>query len=285
MTDNQNVQSWLAKRRPKSRAARRLTLLLHRLEVECHFRCVPVYIRTYRSQLADWLSREELAKVRSDLEAEGWVEVEFSGDWQQLVEDARFGPLVLPGEKGATAQLARQLAVSNLPRTLPRLVWIRSDWEVVLHGPKEVSSAVQALVRHGHEISQAGRFLWSSLSQDPSGSELARGFLALDAALREGRLVSAALDAPRHLDPSLILEEFRCRGLNCSSTPYRTSDLGVPTARRRHCISGAKPPFSPDLEALGRPDEGLFLRGKVTAEPTIMTGGDLVAPSRGPLPR
>ena len=250
VTDNQNVQSWLAKRRPKSRAARRLILLLHRLEVECHVRCVPVYIRTYRNQLADWLSREELAKVRSDLEAEGWVEVEFSGE--QLVEDARFGPLVLSGEKGATAQLARQLAVSNLPRALPRLVWIRSDWEVVLHGPKEVSSAVQALVRHGHEISQAGRFLWSSLSQDPSGSELARALLALDAALREGRLVSVVLDVPRHLDPSLILEEFRCRGLNCSSTPYRTSDFGVPTARRRHCISGAKPPFSPDLEALGR---------------------------------
>ena len=89
MTDNQNVQSWLSKRRPRSRAARRLILLLHRLEVECHFRCVPVYIRTYRNQLADWLSREELAKVRFDLEAEGWVEVEFFEDWQQLVEDAR----------------------------------------------------------------------------------------------------------------------------------------------------------------------------------------------------
>ena len=76
--------------------------------------------------------------------------------------------------------------------------------------------------------------------------------LALDAALREGRLVSVVLDAPRHLDPSLTLEEFRCRGLNCSSTPYRTSDLGVPTVRRRHCISRAMPPFSPDLEALGR---------------------------------
>ena len=99
--------------------------------------------------------------------------------------------------------------------------------------------------------------------------------------------VSVVLDASRHLDPSLILEEFRCRGLNCSSTPYRTSDLGVPTARRRHCVSGAKPPFSPDLEALGRLqvptppslklvplDEGLFLKGKVTVEPTIMTTGD-----------
>ena len=79
----------------------------------------------------------------------------------------------------------------------------------------EVSSAVQALVRHALEISQAGRFLCSSLSQDPSGSELARALLTLDAALREGRLVSRVLDAPGHLDPSLILAEFRCcRGLS-----------------------------------------------------------------------
>ena len=263
----------------------------HRLEVECHFRRIPVYIRTYRNQLADWLSREELKRVRSDLRAEGWVEVAFAEDWQQLVEDARFGPLVLSGEKGATAQLARQLAVSNLPNTLPRLVWIPSDWEVVLHGPKEVSSAVQALVRHGHRVSQTGRFLWSSLSQDPNGLELARAFRVLDTALQDDRLVLIVLDVLRHSDPSLILEEFRQRGLNCSSTPYRTSDLGVPTARRRQCLSGAKPPFFPDLEALGRlqvptppslrlvpldanPCEGLFLEGKVTVEPTIMTTGD-----------
>ena len=85
VTDNQNVQTWLAKRRPKVRAA---------------FRCVPVYIRTYRNQLADWVSREEISRVRAELLEAGWWESVFQEDWSQLIEDARFGPLTLPGERG-----------------------------------------------------------------------------------------------------------------------------------------------------------------------------------------
>ena len=87
VTDNQNVQTWLAKRRPKVRAARRLILLLHRLGVESCFRCVPVYIRTYRNQLADWVSREEISRVRAELLEAGWWESVFQEDWSQLIED------------------------------------------------------------------------------------------------------------------------------------------------------------------------------------------------------
>ena len=88
VTDNQNVQTWLAKRRPKVRAARRLILLLHRLEVENCFRCVPVYIRTYGS--AGWLVG-----------------------------------INLPGERGATAQLARQLTAHGTWTSLPKRIWIQ----------------------------------------------------------------------------------------------------------------------------------------------------------------
>ena len=123
-------------------------------------------------------------------------------------------------------------AVNNLPNTR---VWIRSDWEVVLHGPREISSAVQALVRHGHEVSQTGRFLWSSLSQDPKGLELARALRALDAALQDDRLVLVVLDVPRHSDPSLILEEFRQPGLNCSNTLPHLRPCGS------NCTSAAVP--------------------------------------------
>ena len=47
--------------------------------------------------------------------------------------------------------------------------------------------------------------------------------------LQASDCLTRVLDAPRHLDPSLILEEFRCRGRNCNSTPKRTCDLGIPS--------------------------------------------------------
>ena len=72
--DNQNVDLWLKKRRPRGHTARRLVLLLHRVEIENKFTCFPVYIRTYRNQLADWLSREDLARVRQELVVKGCEE-------------------------------------------------------------------------------------------------------------------------------------------------------------------------------------------------------------------
>ena len=95
VTDNQNVETWLRKRRPRGRVARRLILLLQRLEVEGGFTCHPTYIRTYRNELADWISRADLGEVRDVLSKQGWVEAPFEGDWRQIVEDARSGPLVL----------------------------------------------------------------------------------------------------------------------------------------------------------------------------------------------
>ena len=41
VTDNQNVETWLRKRRPRGRVARRLILLLQRLEAERGFSCHP----------------------------------------------------------------------------------------------------------------------------------------------------------------------------------------------------------------------------------------------------
>ena len=67
VTDNQNVETWLRKRRPRGRVARRLILLLQRLEVEKGFTCHPTYIRTYRNELADWISRADLGEVREVL--------------------------------------------------------------------------------------------------------------------------------------------------------------------------------------------------------------------------
>ena len=77
VTDNQNVETWLRKRRLRGRVARRLILLLQRLEAERGFICHPTYIRTYWNELADWVSRAELGEVREVLESRGWTDLWF----------------------------------------------------------------------------------------------------------------------------------------------------------------------------------------------------------------
>ena len=67
VTDNMNVRTWLHKRSPRNRAASLLVRLVQRLESESNLTFHPIYIRTYRNQLADWLSREDLGLVRSQL--------------------------------------------------------------------------------------------------------------------------------------------------------------------------------------------------------------------------
>ena len=90
---------------------------------------------------------------------------------------------------------------------------------------------------------------------------------------------------------SFIIGELQSRGLECTSTTYRTSDLGVPAARRRQCLCGFTEHQSLQLEPFGgyqvqdppalrqlplevEPAENLYLKGQVTVEPTIMTTGD-----------
>ncbi|CAE8593825.1 unnamed protein product, partial [Polarella glacialis] len=59
VTDNDNVRAWLNKRRTKNRLARHLIRLLQRLEMENRFTTTGLYIRTYRNELNDWLTRED----------------------------------------------------------------------------------------------------------------------------------------------------------------------------------------------------------------------------------
>ena len=73
-------------------------LLVQRLESENHFTVHPVYIRTYRNQLADWLSREDLQFVRKQLAADGWTEVATATglQWEEFLRDAGRSALVYP---------------------------------------------------------------------------------------------------------------------------------------------------------------------------------------------
>ena len=62
VTDNDNVRSWLTKRRPRNPFARLMICLVQRLEAEHNFTCHSVYIRTYHNEMADWISRPQLGR-------------------------------------------------------------------------------------------------------------------------------------------------------------------------------------------------------------------------------
>ena len=109
VTDNMNVRTWLHKRRPRNRAASLLVRLVQRLESENHFTVHPIYTRTYRNQLADWLSREDLQVVRQQLAAEGWTEVATGLQWEEFLRDAERSALVYPTGDDPQGHVARQL--------------------------------------------------------------------------------------------------------------------------------------------------------------------------------
>ena len=232
VTDNQNVATWLRKRRPRGRVARRLMLLLQRLEVECGFTSYPTYIRTYRNELADWVSRASLGQVRVKLAAQGWSEVSFEGDWRQIVEDARCGPLLLPTHD-TLERTARQIACRPFnPSPVPSRVWLDTTWEVVLQGAVSFASAALALAKHGLEPAGTSDRVWASLSQDPHAVEWQR----VAERLTSGPCQVVAIDCPRQTDTVPILEFLRKKNFSCTLLSLRTSDLGSFSARRRSLV-------------------------------------------------
>ena len=53
VTDNQNVRSWLSKRRPRHPLARHLLQLVQRLECLHEFKVSAMFVRTYHNDVAD----------------------------------------------------------------------------------------------------------------------------------------------------------------------------------------------------------------------------------------
>ena len=142
VTDNMNVRTWLHKRRPRNRAASLLVRLVQRLESENHFTVHPIYIRTYRNQLADWLSREDLQVVRDQLATEGWTEVATGLQWEEFLRDAEPSALVYPTGDDPQGSVARQLTHPAEPAPRPlRQVCLRVPWQP-LHVEEYQSLAV-----------------------------------------------------------------------------------------------------------------------------------------------
>ena len=173
VTDNDNVKSWLTKRRPRNHFARLMICLVQRLEVEYNFSCHAVYIRTYHNEMADWVSRAPMDEVAESMRERGWAKVECLGFWESLLAGARHPSLVLPGDD-PLEQEARQLASAPVSVPAPFRVWLHQPWAIGTCVPLALDSAAIALARFGsgaieaHEASSEGpRRFWASLSQDP----------------------------------------------------------------------------------------------------------------------
>ena len=123
------------------------------------------YIRTYRNELSDWVSRADLEEVSITLQAPGWTEVPFRGDWKEIVADDRCGPLVLPSGQDDLEVVAGRSPATRSVQPPPLNGWLDSQ------GPTAPSSAVLAMSKHGVEPTAREEKIWASLFQDPRGLE------------------------------------------------------------------------------------------------------------------
>ena len=245
VTDNMNVRTWLHKRRPRNRAASLLVRLVQRLESENHFTVHPIYIRTYRNQLADWLSREDLQVVRQQLAAEGWTEVATGLQWEEFLRDAERSALVYPTGDDPQGHVARQLThpAEQAPKPL-RQVCLRVPWQPLhVETYPEITSCGIALRLFGIWSSEDQPYAWYTFSQDPSGRERKRfgGVLGANGA----RLKKLVVDCPRQFDITQLDHMLREVFPNVEVCQYISSHLGAIIARRRTlalCWKDVSPP-------------------------------------------
>ncbi|CAE7249929.1 unnamed protein product, partial [Symbiodinium necroappetens] len=278
VTDNMNVRTWLHKRRPRNRAASLLVRLVQRLESENHFTVHPIYIRTYRNQLADWLSREDLPVVREQLAAEGWTEVATGLQWEDFLRDAERSALVYPTGDDPRGQVARQLTHPAEPAPKPlKHVCLRVPWQP-LH------------VEDHPEITSCGNqpYAWYTFSQDPSGRERRR----LERVLAENsaRLKKLVVDCPRQINTFQLEQTLKAYFPHVETCQYVSSHLGAITARRRtlsFCWRDVSPPPvhlgqyranpPPSMQMIpldsGSGSEVHRIPGVLTQEPGIVTTG------------
>ena len=250
-----------------------------------------VYIRTYRNQLADWLSREDLQPVRKQLVFEGWTEVATGLQWEEFLRDAGRSALVYSTGDDPQGNVARQLThpAELAPRPLKQ-VCLQVPWQP-LHVEEypEVTSCGIALRLFGIWRPGDHPFAWYTFSQDPSGRERKRFERILEA--QGHRLRKLVVDCPRQFDSTRLVQVAEKFFPNVETYQYISSHLGAITARRRtvcFCWKGTLPPPKdlghfranppPSMQMIpldsGTASEALSISGVLTQEPGIVTTGD-----------
>ncbi|CAE8601345.1 unnamed protein product, partial [Polarella glacialis] len=259
VTDNDNVRAWLNKSRTKNRLARHLIRLLQRLEMENRFTTTGLYIRTYRNELNDWLTREDEVEVHRKMAEDGWTRVPSPMCWLETVRDASRHVLRLSGEMGGPAKLAAQLA--HTAEAIPGPPQMRAQGSLWDGNQGTMSSYARGWKAWGGEVrSKADDCHWwtKALSLDPHGAEI-RGLLSQ---LDIGRPIRGILvDMPHGKSVAPIAEELRKRGYAIQIEEYLTTQAGERSARRRRCVL--------EIQRGGRPDtvsEGIHPRGLFQAQ-------------------
>ena len=145
------------------------------MAVECGFTSYPTYIRTYRNELADWVSKPDLDEVRSKLARQGGLKLPLMAIGGKLLRTLVVGLWFCPQVVMSwSVPLGKLLVARSAPSPVPSRVWLHTSWEVVCQGPVIFSSAALALAKHGLEPAVRRDRVWASLSQDPHGTEWQR---------------------------------------------------------------------------------------------------------------
>ncbi|CAE8678476.1 unnamed protein product, partial [Polarella glacialis] len=268
VTDNDNVWAWLNKRRTKNRLARHLIRLLQRLEMENRFTTMGLYIRTYRNELNDWLTREDEVEVHRKMAEDGWTRVPSPTCWLETVRDASRHMLRLPGEMGGPAKLAAQLA--HTAEAIPGPPQMRAQGSLWDENQGTMSSYARGWKACGGEVrSKADDCHWWTkvLPLDPHGAEI-RGLLSQ---LDIGRPIRGILvDTPHGKSVAPIAEELRKRGYAIQIEEYLTTQAGERSAHRRRCVLGIQRGGRPDTVSEGIHPRGLFQAQGCNSAPLLV---------------
>ncbi|CAE8597095.1 unnamed protein product, partial [Polarella glacialis] len=268
VTDNDNVRAWLNKRRTKNRLARHLIRLLQRLEMENRFTTTGLYIRTYRNQRNDRLTREDEVEAHRKMAEDGWTREPSPMRWLETVRDASRHVLRLPGEMGGPAKLAAQLA--HTAEAIPGPLQMRAQGSLWDENQGTMSSYARGWKAWGGEVrSKADDYHWRTkvLSLDPHGAEI-RGLLSQ---LDIGRPIRGILvDMPHGKSVAPIAEELRKRGYAIQIEEYLTTQAGERSARRRRCVLGIQRGGRPDTVSEGIHPRGLFQAQGCNSAPLLV---------------
>ena len=256
-TDNQNVRSWLTKRKANNALARHLLRVLGMLETRYNFRTLAFYIRTYHNMTADWVSRESKVVVEDTLAKEGWVKIDALEDWENYLLDAAEGMFKWPGGDVLRAKArssgsvtpplykpvvavgkAIELGHGRLPWAI---AWVRLGGEIVVEGgvTKPWDEAVMQQTLNDPAVVQGDdevEWLFGSLSEDSWG----RGQANMRKYVRMLHPNAVLLDMPHAGPVSGVVETLGALGYEVATLECRTSDFGDGVAKLKVIIVGSR---------------------------------------------
>ena len=257
-TDNQNVRSWLTRRKANNPLARHLLRVLGMLENRYNFRTLAFYIRTYHNVTADWISRESKAVVEGTLEREGWTKVEALEDWANYIEDAAKGMFKWPGGEELQPRrrvqdginnglsykpvLASGLALELGHGRLPwAIAWGRLGGQVVVEkGLKKPWDAaiMKSTLNNPADVEQSLDLAWIfvSLSEDSWG----RGQASLRSYVKEFHPHSVLADLPNGGPVEGVVKILEKAGYQVKRLECRTTDYGDGVAKLKVILVGSR---------------------------------------------